>query len=214
MAENKNSFIAYLDWGSTFDELDETEAGQLIKLIFNYVRDKDPEAPNRLIKIAFDPIKQDLKRDLKKWVGYIEKQRVNGVKGGRPKETQITQAFFEEPKKADNVFVNVFDNVNVNVNDSLEEPKNENSDVEIEKCLEIALKDERWVRSNKTEKPELLAFNYYLERLGVYYKVPIDYKSHFSRLKKKNPSLLTKNYSIEELRELAKQLDHDTQPRI
>jgi hypothetical protein len=27
--------------------------------------------------------------------------------GGRPKETQKTQAFFEEPKKADNVFVNV-----------------------------------------------------------------------------------------------------------
>lgn len=207
MAENKNSFIAYLDWGSTFDELDEIESGQLIKLIFDYVRDKDPEAPNKLIKIAFDHIKQDLKRDLKKWDAYIEKQRVNGVKGGRPKETQITQAFFQEPKKADNVFVNVFDNVNVN--DSLEEPKNENSSLEIEKCLEIALKDERWVRSNKTDALELKHFNYYLERLGVYYKLPIDYKSHFSRLKKKNPSLLTEVYTIDELRQLAKQLDSE-----
>ena len=203
MAENKNSFIAYIDWGSTFDELDETEAGQLIKLIFDYVRDKNPEAPNKLIKIAFDHIKQDLKRDLKKWDAYIEKQRVNGSKGGRPKETQITQAFFEEPKKADNVFVNVFDNVNVN-DLSIE------GEISIEKCLEIALKDERWTRSNKTDALELKHFNYYLERLGVYNKIPIDYKSHFSRLKKKNPSLLTEVYTIEELRNLAKQLDNDT----
>ena len=80
----------------------------------------------------------------------------------------------------------------------------------IEKCLEIALKDERWVRSNKTDALELKHFNYYLERLGVYNKIPIDYKSHFSRLKKKNPSLLTEVYTIEELRNLAKQLDNDT----
>ena len=86
----------------------------------------------------------------------------------------------------------------------------QDSDIPIEKCLEIALKDERWTRSNKTDALELKHFNYYLERLGVYNKIPIDYKSHFSRLKKKNPSLLTEVYTIEELRNLAKQLDNDT----
>ena len=50
-----------------------------------------------------------------KYVDYIEKQSVNGSKGGRPKkanETQKTQAFFEEPKKADNVTAIVNDNEN------------------------------------------------------------------------------------------------------
>lgn len=122
MANGKKSFVAYIDWGSTFDELDDNEAGQLIKLLFDYVRDKEPEPPSKLIKIAFEHIKQDLKRDLKKWVGYIEKQQENGKKGGRPKETQKTQAFSEnptQPKKADNVLVNVLVNDNVNVNEEI-----------------------------------------------------------------------------------------------
>jgi hypothetical protein len=110
MAENKRSFISYLDWGSTFDELDDAEAGQLIKHLFDYVRDKNPVSPSKLITIAFEHIKQDLKRDLKKWENYIEKQRVNGEKGGRPKITQKTQAFLPKPKKADNVNVNVNEN--------------------------------------------------------------------------------------------------------
>ena len=66
--------------------------------------------------IAFEPIKTQLKRDLRKYDDYIDKQKFNGAKGGRPKKdetTQITQPFFPEPKKAVNVNVNVNDNVKV-----------------------------------------------------------------------------------------------------
>tara|TARA_R110000803_G_scaffold206969_2_gene274595 strand:- start:2259 stop:2687 length:429 start_codon:yes stop_codon:yes gene_type:complete len=59
--------------------------------------------------MCFIPIKQTLKRDLKKYEVYIGKQRDNGAKGGRPKKTQITQRLNEEPKKADSVSVNVSD---------------------------------------------------------------------------------------------------------
>lgn len=122
MATNKKSFVAYADWLEIFEELEDHEAGQLVKHMLRYVNDKNPEAENKLVKLAFVPIKQALKRDLRKWEGYVEKQKANGLKGGRPKanETQKTQAFSEKPKKADSVNVsvnaNVSDNVNANEN--------------------------------------------------------------------------------------------------
>ena len=109
--------MLYCDMGSTFDALPNEIAGQLIKLIFDYVRDKNPTPEDLLLKVAFEPIKNQLKRDLQKWNEFIEKQRVNGERGGRPKkpkETQITQAFISKPKKADNVTVTVTDTVNDN----------------------------------------------------------------------------------------------------
>jgi hypothetical protein len=116
MAKNKKSFILYCDQQGVFNKLPDEIAGKLIKHIFAYVNDENPPCDDLLLSIAFEPIKTQLKRDLVKYEDYIEKQSVNGSKGGRPKkanETQKTQAFFEEPKKADND--NVTDNVNVNV---------------------------------------------------------------------------------------------------
>ena len=67
MAENKSGIIVYADWINVFEELEDIEAGKLIKHFFRYVNDLNPEAPDRLTKIAFEPIKQSLKRDLEKW---------------------------------------------------------------------------------------------------------------------------------------------------
>ncbi len=114
MAKNKKSFILYCDQQGVFNKLPDEIAGKLIKHIFAYVNDENPPCDDLLLSIAFEPIKTQLKRDLVKYEDYIEKQSVNGSKGGRPKkanETQKTQAFFQEPKKADND--NVTDNVNV-----------------------------------------------------------------------------------------------------
>ena len=112
MAQNKKSFILYADQKGVFDQLPDELAGKLIKHIFAYVNDENPISENLIINIAFEPIKQSLKRDLRRWEDYIEKQSLNGKKGGRPpkaKESQETQAFFEKPKKADSVSDN--DNV-------------------------------------------------------------------------------------------------------
>jgi hypothetical protein len=67
MADGKNNILVYRDWIHQFEKLTDEEAGQLIKHFFNYVNDKNPEPPNRLIEICFEPIKQTLKRDLHKW---------------------------------------------------------------------------------------------------------------------------------------------------
>ena len=109
MAKDKTSFILYCDQQGVFNKLPDEIAGKLIKHIFAYVNDENPPCDDLLLTIAFEPIKTQLKRDLRKYDDYIEKQKFNGAKGGRPKkdeETQITQPFFQEPKKADNVNVN------------------------------------------------------------------------------------------------------------
>lgn len=116
MATNKNSFLLYCDIIHTVKKLPDEVAGKLFKHILSYVNDENPLTDDILIEIAFEPIKQALKRDLQKWDTYMGKQRDNGKKGGRPKkpidiiETQETQAFSEnpsQPKKPVSVIVSV-----------------------------------------------------------------------------------------------------------
>jgi hypothetical protein len=118
MAKDKKSFVAYCDWLESFEELTDEEAGRLAKHLFRYVNDLNPEAPDKITKMCFIPIKQSLKRDLVKYEERAERARENGAKGGRPK-TQKTQSVISEPKKPVSVNVNVNDNVNVNVNGSV-----------------------------------------------------------------------------------------------
>jgi hypothetical protein len=124
MAKDKKSFILYTDQSGVFNQLPDEIAGKLIKHIFAYVNDENPISEDLIINIAFEPIKQSLKRDLKRYEEYIDKQAINGAKGGRPKkpiETQITQPFFEKPKKADSVSVS--DSVNDNEINNLKNKK-------------------------------------------------------------------------------------------
>jgi hypothetical protein len=114
MAKDKTSFLLYCDQQGVFNKLPDEIAGKLIKHIFAYVNDENPPCDDLLLTIAFEPIKTQLKRDLRKYDDYIDKQKFNGAKGGRPKKdeiTQITQPFFQEPKKADNVNDTDTDNV-------------------------------------------------------------------------------------------------------
>jgi len=123
MAKDKKSFVAYCDWLETFEELTDEEAGKLVKHLFRYVNDKNPEAPDRLTKMCFIEFKRTLKRDLKKYEGYLEKQRENGKRGGRPKKPKKPNPLNEnptEPKKADSVNDNVNDNDTVSDNETKE----------------------------------------------------------------------------------------------
>jgi len=66
--------------------------------------------------MAFIPIRQSLERNIEKYEKAAERNKENGLKGGRPK-TQKTQPVFEKPKKADNDNVPVPDNVPVSESD-------------------------------------------------------------------------------------------------
>jgi len=81
MAENKKSVLLYCDIIHTVEELDDADAGLLFKHYLRYINDQNPEPPSKLIKIVFEPIKQNLKRDLKKWDETIQSRSIAGKAG-------------------------------------------------------------------------------------------------------------------------------------
>ena len=115
MAQDKNSFLLYCDIITTIDKLSNEQAGKLFKHLLNYVNDNDPILDDLLLEIAFEPIKQSLKRDLIKYETRRKTAQENGQKGGRPKnpakpsKTQKTQSVISKPRKA----VSVSDSVSV-----------------------------------------------------------------------------------------------------
>lgn len=107
MAEEKKAFVAYVDWESQFDLLSDEEAGKLIKHIFSYVNDRDPEfeKSERLLLMAFEPIKKQLKRDLKKYEAIKKKRQEAGKKGGiKSGESRIDQPSKNEANEANACF--------------------------------------------------------------------------------------------------------------
>lgn len=118
--EGKKSFVLYSDLMDIVHELNDEQAGKLIKMVVDYVNDRNPTTDDQLINIAFKPIKNQLKRDLQKWESIKKKRSEAGKLGGRPrkqKEANKANAFFEkqtEAKKAVSVNVNVNDSVNNN----------------------------------------------------------------------------------------------------
>lgn len=128
MAENKRSFVLYADQYELFKKLPNEQAGELIKHIFAYVNDENPTTDNLLIEIAFEPIKAQLKRDLKRWEHKIEARSRAGKASAEAKKankeqqdsTNSTYVDFVQQtstQSTDNVNDNV--NVNVNVNDNV-----------------------------------------------------------------------------------------------
>ena len=114
MAEGKKSFILYLQQRSVFDGLEDEEAGKLIKTIFSYVCDENPQ-PTGMTKYAFEIIKPVLKADLKKYEEKKEKYTENIRKRWNKEENEKIQSNTIEYNgiPSDSVYVN--DNVNVNV---------------------------------------------------------------------------------------------------
>ena len=131
MADNKKSFVAYCDWKNTFQMLTDEESGKLIKHLFSYVNDENPELDDRLLKLAFEPIKMQLKRDLKKYEDVRHKRSEAGKLGGRPKAKKangFNKKQIEANKAVnDNDTVNVDDNVNV-IENTPKPPKGDSSE--------------------------------------------------------------------------------------
>ena len=76
MAKDKKSVLIYVDWIATFNKLEDDEAGRLIKHFFSYVNDLNPVS-DRLTELLFEPIKQQLKRDLKAYEQTCERNSIN-----------------------------------------------------------------------------------------------------------------------------------------
>jgi hypothetical protein len=112
MAKDKKSFILYCDAIHTVEKLSDTDAGQLLKHLLRYVNDQNPTTDNPLVEIAFEPIKQQLKRDLVKFEDVKVKRSEAGKAGANKRWQEIANAN-KGIQTIANIAVNDNDNVNV-----------------------------------------------------------------------------------------------------
>jgi hypothetical protein len=124
----RKSFILYIDSFEVLQHLSDEQLGKLTRLLFKYQIDGSTPEVNDPLFFPFGFIRATMDRDNEKWEKRAESARVNGTKGGRPKEnqdgyqeTQETQSVISEPKEPVSVSVSVSGSVNVseNVNESV-----------------------------------------------------------------------------------------------
>jgi hypothetical protein len=139
--ENKKSFVLYCDLLHTVKKLPNDKAGELFKHLLEYVNDLEPQTEDILIEVAFEGIKQSLKRDLLKWTDKKDVKSLNGKLGNlkrwnidlfnkvekgkitleEAEKIAISRKVSGSDKKVAKVAVSVNDNVSVN--DSVSEIK-------------------------------------------------------------------------------------------
>ena len=85
MATDKKSFILYCDTKDLINQLPDEVAGKLLKHIFAYVNDENPQSDDILLNVAFAPIKAQLKRDLKAYEGKRKERSRSGILGNLKK---------------------------------------------------------------------------------------------------------------------------------
>ena len=85
MATDKKSFILYCDTQDLINQLPDEVAGKLLKHIFAYVNDENPQSDDILLNVAFAPIKAQLKRDLKAYEGKRKERSRSGILGNLKK---------------------------------------------------------------------------------------------------------------------------------
>lgn len=131
----KNSFVIYHNYLENLEDLTDEQFGKLFRALFHYEIKREEPGFTGSLKIAFNFIKQDLDANLEKYENICERNRLNGLKGGRPRnpsgfqENPRNPSGFQEnpkqPKKADND--NEYDNENdIYMQVSKKEEKNNN----------------------------------------------------------------------------------------
>ena len=116
MATNKKGFILYCDIMFTIEKLTDPQAGKLFKHILKYVNDLNPTMDEQLLELVFEPIKQQLKRDLIDWEKRIYAKSQGGKKGMQNRYGKTEPVSY--PKLVKDSLTRLTDNVNVIVNDN------------------------------------------------------------------------------------------------
>lgn len=92
--QGKKSFILYADLLHTLSKLPPDDAGNLFKLILEYVNDQNPDESKYglVVEVAFSQVKQQLKRDLSKWNENREQRSKAGKISAEKRKQQNQQA--------------------------------------------------------------------------------------------------------------------------
>lgn len=131
----KKSFILHTDSLDILEEMTNEDAGKLFKAIRNYNNEIPVNLPG-LLSIIFVPFRNQFNRDNEKYNDICERNRKNGMAGGRPKlKPKKPTGFSRNPKNLDS------DSDSDNDNNPLP-PKGEISD-KVEKVKEEEIPKEK-----------------------------------------------------------------------
>lgn len=108
----KDSFIFYKTWFEILEDERQEVQWEVINAVMEYVFCDNLVELKPNSKMAFKFIKRDIDRANEKHQMYLEKQRINGSRGGRPRNPKNPEVILETQKTH-----NVNENVNENVND-------------------------------------------------------------------------------------------------
>lgn len=147
----RKSFIIHIDSLSVLKKLKDEQAGRLFKAIALF-QEEGILPDDELISIVFEPFLNQFLRDSKKYQNIIERNKLNGSKGGRPKNPVGylgTQENPEKPRKADSDSKN--DSVSVSKNVS---KKEDNIYSELSEGLKFILQEklQRNIKSSNWQK--------------------------------------------------------------
>lgn len=119
----KKSFILHIDSLSVLSELTNEQKGELFQAVFDYNIGKEVVLTG-LMKAIFVSFKNQFDRDNDKYQSIVERNKINGSKGGTPKKPKGTQknpvgssGGEQNPNKADNDSDSVNDSDNENKNE-------------------------------------------------------------------------------------------------
>lgn len=116
----KKSFLLHLDSLDLFNDLSDEQAGKLIKLIIEYqicLSENKPfeldKIEDVLLRISFKHFKSQFDRENEKYIKIAERNKSNGLKGGRPKKSKTNDfevdnenpvGYFKNPEKPSGLF--------------------------------------------------------------------------------------------------------------
>lgn len=116
---NKKSFVLYAEWEDAFDQQPNDVAGELIKLIFDYVRAGEVLiSDNPVVNAMFSIFRPAIDRNIDKYDEVVEKRREAGRMGGLKKSlNKQNVANVASASKCKQNVANVADSVSDSVSD-------------------------------------------------------------------------------------------------
>lgn len=207
MAKDPAFLFYYQDFLVGTDDMTNEEIGAYIRCLCNQAS-KGSINEKHMFKICltqdvFDAVKskfvQDtdgtfynlrLREEIEKRKAYGESRRNNRkVKTHEKDMKNISSTYDSDMKNISKTYVQHMENENISSIYSLEENRKYN----LAYCAEVASKDQRWMKLNKADLPQLQTFSEYLESIGEHEKTLLEFKKHFAHKKRKSPEMFTQS---------------------
>lgn len=161
----KEGFILHCSYYPTIQLLNMRQKGELLDAFFLYHIDgKEPEIKDPQVKVAFSFIKQQFDRETEKYIKTVERNRLNGQNGGRPKGTHNNPenpvGYFGNPKKPRKADTDTDTDTDTNILKEIHKEKDWRSSFEVyrseaKQAYESLLKDPEYLSEKKHFHPNV-----------------------------------------------------------